>query len=219
MQKFRAEPAGAGAIARVCLVAAFLAAGFAGTAAALPSAPQSRVESFYATLLDTMKEGPQLGSSGRYAKLAPVVNQTFNVPFMARLAVGTAWSTLSQPQRQRVTAAFERYISATYADRFDTYAGEQLQVLGQAPSGADVIVETRIIKSDGKPVTINYMMRRDPQGTWQISDVYLDGTISQLATQRSEFYSILQRSGVAGLINTLNRKTDLLTSRVGSSSS
>ena len=48
------------------------------------------------------------------------------------------------------------------------------------------------------PVTINYMMRPN-QGAWQISDVYLDGTISQLATQRSEFHSILARQGVGGL--------------------
>jgi phospholipid transport system substrate-binding protein len=193
--------------------------GFAAPAMALPAEPQARVQHFYATLLDTMKEGPQLGSSGRYARLAPVVGRTFDVPFMARLAVGPTWSTLTAAQRQRVTQAFQRYISATYADRFDNYSGERLQVLGEAPYGSGVIVETRIVKSDGKPVNINYMMRREPQGVWQISDVYLDGTISQLATQRSEFYSILRRSGVDGLIAALDRKTDLLTSNAGDASS
>jgi phospholipid transport system substrate-binding protein len=177
------------------------------------------VQRFYATLLDTMKEGPQLGGGGRYARLAPVVGRTFDVPFMTRLAVGPTWGTLTPAQRQQVTQAFQHYISATYADHFNSYSGEQLQVLGEASYGSGVIVETRIVKSDGKPVSINYMMRRDRQGDWQISDVYLDGTISQLATQRSEFYSILRRSGVDGLIAALNRKTDLLTSRAGASSS
>jgi hypothetical protein len=51
----------------------------------------------------------------------------------------------------------------------------------------------------------------DNVGSWQISDVYMDGTISQLAIQRSEFHSILQREGVDGLIMALNRKVDLLT--------
>lgn len=207
----------AGGLARLCLVLPLVAA-FALPAAALPTAPQSRVQRFYATLLNTMKQGPQLGSNGRYARLAPVVGRTFDVPFMTRLAIGPAWGTFSAAQRQEITAAFQRYISATYADRFDNYSGEQLQVLGEAPYGSGVIVETRIVKSNGKPVTINYMMRRGGQGDWQISDVYLDGTISQLATQRSEFYSILRRQGVDGLISTLNRKTDLLTSRSGSSS-
>jgi phospholipid transport system substrate-binding protein len=51
-------------------------------------------------------------------------------------------------------------------------------------------------------------------GSWQIADVYLDGTISQLATQRSEFHSILQCEGVNGLITALDRKVNLLTRNV-----
>jgi len=52
---------------------------------------------------------------------------------------------------------------------------------------------------------------RQNDGVWQISDVYLDGTISQLATQRSQFGAILRREGFEGLIATLHRKIDLLT--------
>jgi phospholipid transport system substrate-binding protein len=55
-------------------------------------------------------------------------------------------------------------------------------------------------------------LMRQNGGLWQISDAYLDGTISQLATQRSEFQSILQRKGFDGLIAALNQKADLLTS-------
>jgi phospholipid transport system substrate-binding protein len=65
-------------------------------------------------------------------------------------------------------------------------------------------------------VTINYLMR-DDDGAWQIADVYLDGTISQLATQRSEFHSILRRKGVDGLIATLKQKVDLLQRRADNS--
>jgi phospholipid transport system substrate-binding protein len=56
-------------------------------------------------------------------------------------------------------------------------------------------------------------------GSWQIADIYLDGTISQLATQRSEFHSILQREGVNGLITALDRKVNLLTRNAVKSSS
>ena len=51
---------------------------------------------------------------------------------------------------------------------------------------------------------------RPDQGNRRISDVYLDGSISQLAVHRSEFHSILQREGVEGLVTALNRKVDLL---------
>lgn len=217
MRKIDRSPGQIGKVAGLC-VGLLLAGGNLGTArAALSPVPENNVQSFYATLLMTMKSGPSLGESGRYAQLAPVVQQLFDVPYMAQLAVGPSWASLNPAQQQQIIGAFGRYIAATYADRFGSYSGEQLQVLGERPLSYGTLVQTRIIKSNGKPVTINYLMHQNA-GAWQITDIYLDGTISQLATQRSEFSSILRDRGVAGLINRLNHKVDLLTRNVSSSS-
>ena len=56
---------------------------------------------------------------------------------------------------------------------------------------------------------------RNNGGVWQIADVYLDGTISELATRRSEFASILRTGGINGLIQTLNTKADTLSASPG----
>jgi phospholipid transport system substrate-binding protein len=157
------------------------------------------VRSFYGVLLSNMRDGRVLGESGRLARLAPVVDRTFDIPAMARLAVGPLWTNLNPAQQQQLIAAFGHYVAATYADQFDTYSGEQLQVTGQRPHGADVVVETRIVKSKGEATRLDYLIRPD-QGSRRISDVYLDGSISQLAVHRSEFHSILQREGVDGLV-------------------
>src|SRR5271166_5011285 len=193
----------------LCIALSLAVGIFAESAAALAVDPQNNVRGFYDTLLTTMKDGRTLGQSGRYGRLAPVVDRVFDVPYMTRLAIGPSWATLSPAQQQQLTEAFRHYIAATYADRFDSYSGQQLQVTGERPYNADVIVQTKIVKSDGEATTLNYLMRQN-QGAWQISDVYLDGTISQLAVQRSEFHSILQRQGFDGLILALNRKVDLL---------
>jgi phospholipid transport system substrate-binding protein len=184
---------------------------FAASAAALALAvnPQDNVRGFYDALLTTMRYGPTLGQSGRYARLAPVVDRLFDVPAMTQLAVGPTWATLSPAQQQQLIDAFRHYIAATYADRFDSYSGQQLQVTGERPYNGNVIVQTKIVKSDGDTTDLDYLMRSN-QGSWQISDVYLDGTISQVAIQRSEFHSILRREGVDGLVAALNRKVDLL---------
>src|SRR5436305_11468295 len=128
---------------------------------------------------------------------------------MTRLAVGPEWTNLTEAQRQHVSQAFERYIAAIYAERFDNYSGEQLQVVGEQPSAAGTIITTRIVKSNGEPVQINYLVRQNGGG-WQIADVYLNGTISELATRRAEFASILRSQGINGLIGTLNAKADSL---------
>jgi phospholipid transport system substrate-binding protein len=197
-----------GKIAGLCIALSLTAGIFTERASALAD-PQGNVRGFYDALLTTMRNGPTLGQSGRYARLAPVVDRVFDVPSMTRLAIGPSWATLSPAQQQQLVEAFRHYVAATYADRFDSYSGQQLQVTGERPYNADVIVQTKIVKSDGDTTTLDYLMRQN-QGSWQISDVYLDGTISQLAIQRSEFYSILRRDGVDGLVMALNRKVDLL---------
>jgi phospholipid transport system substrate-binding protein len=217
MRYLALAPARRSKIAGLC-IALFLAIGLiAGRAAAIAAGPQDNVRSFYATLLTTMKDGGVLGQSGRYAKLAPVVDRVFDVPLMTRLAIGSFWEALPAARRQQLTEAFQHYVAATYADRFDSWSGEQLEVIGERPYNADVIVQTKIVKPNGEATTLNYLMRQN-EGSWQISDVYLDGTISQLAVQRSEFSSILRREGIEGLVMTLNRKVDLLSRGVAKSS-
>lgn len=184
-------------------------------ALALPAAAQAEaagattVRTLYATLLNMMQNGPALGPQGRYARIAPLVPRVFDIPLMTRLAVGPSWSSLTPTQQQQVMEAFTRYIAAVYAERFDSYSGERLQVTGEKSSSGGPIVTSEIIKSDGEPVHINYLMRQ-AGGSWQIADVYLDGTISEMATRRSEFSSILRYQGVAGLIATLNGKAAAL---------
>lgn len=190
-------------------LAAVLACGLFAQRAAADE--QGVVSGFYGVLLSNMKDGRMLGESGRYARLAPVVNATFDVPFMTRLAVGPYWANLNPAQQQQLIAAFAHYVAATYADQFDSYSGQQLQVEGERPYGGDVMVQTNIVKSNGEKTRLDYRMHQN-QGVWQIMDVYLDGSISQLAVHRSEFHSILGREGVDGLVVALNRKVDLLSS-------
>jgi len=196
------------------LALAGIALGFVLAAAPQPAAASGgdTVRSLYDQLLATMRNGPALGPSGRYAQLAPVVRQTFDIPFMTRLAVGPEWASLDEAQRQQVTQAFERYIAAIYAERFDNYSGERLQVTGERASPGGTIITSQIVKSNGEPVNINYLMRNNG-GIWQIADVYLDGTISELATRRSEFASILRTGGINGLIQALNTKANALSAR------
>ena len=186
-------------------------------ASVLAAGPEDSVNAFHETLISTMKDGRTLSESGRYARIEPVVHRLFDLPLMSRLAIGASWSTLSPAQQQVAIAAFGAYIAATYADRFDSFSGQRMEVVAQQPSSSGMIVRTRIIKSNGEPVSVDYAMRQN-DGAWQISDVYLDGTISQLATQRSEFGAILRREGFEGLIVTLQRKVKLLAGNVASTS-
>ena len=175
-------------------------------AGAEPAPPQTVLRGFYDVLLGVMKESKELGFSGRVQRLKPAVESAYNLPLMSRLSVGPQWQSLTPEQQAQLGAAFDAFTVATYANRFDDYSGETFEVLPEttAASGG-VIVQTRLVKGDGEKVTLNYLMR-EGDGRWQIIDVFLSGTISELATRRAEFTSILRRDGAAGLIKVLDKR-------------
>jgi phospholipid transport system substrate-binding protein len=170
--------------------------------------PAAVVQSFYDTLLQAMKGGAQLGFKGRRDLLAPSIEKNFDLPLMTRLTAGLQWQGFSPEDQQNLVTAFSEYSIATYANQFDGYSGERFEV-EPAPvktDGGDDIVKTKLVLPKDDPVQLDYLMRQE-SGGWKIIDVYLSGTISQLAARRSEFSTVLRNNGVTGLINLLHQKT------------
>ena len=100
---------------------------------AAPAGGGDTVQGLYDALLSTMKNGRILGQSGRFTQLEPVIRRSFDIASMARLSVGPSWAGLTEAQRQQMTESYGRYISAIYADRFDSYAGQKLEGLASRP--------------------------------------------------------------------------------------
>ncbi len=195
----------------LCLL---LLATFGGSAAAPAHAETAAasatalVQNFYAQLLDTMKQGDKLGFEGRYKKLEPTLQATFNLPLMARFAVGPGWISATPAAQQKLVDAFSSFSIATYASRFKKFDGEQFDVIGEKPAAqGGVIVETKLTPKGADPVTLNYLVRKDDKGALRIVDVYLDAAISELATRRSEFTAIVKREGFDALVLSLESKT------------
>jgi phospholipid transport system substrate-binding protein len=177
-----------------------------GAAHAENASPAATISGFYGVLLSTMKDGPTLGFKGRSERLSPAIRNAFDLPLMTRLMVGPQWATLTTDQQRQLVAAFSDFSIAVYASRFDDYSGERFQVDGEATqSTTGVIVRSKLVKSDGDPVQIDYLMRANEHG-WQIIDVFLSGTVSELATRRSEFSSVMRRGGAEALVDLLQKK-------------
>ena len=179
------------------------------SARATSPGPVDVIRQFYVQLQDVMQHATTLGARGRYQKLEPIVLRMFDVPYMARLSIGPSWARLATDQKRRVAQAYGRYLTALYATRFDGYSGERFEVLGEQQIKHATMIKTRIVKSNGEPVSINFVMH-DNDIAWQARDVYLDSAISEVATRRSEFNAVLRSSGIDALIASLNKKADEL---------
>lgn len=188
----------------------FLPAFATGEVRAQENLPKTTIEAFYATLLGVMKQAKTLGYQGRYAKLEPVVDKTFNLRDMGRLAIGPQWSKLSPDEQARLFDVFRRFTVASYAAQFDGYGGERFEVGNEVPmQQGNLIVESKLVQGNGSPISMNYLMRKYGD-RWQIIDVFVDGTLSEVSRRRSEFTSIIARDGIEGLIKVLEQKIQVL---------
>lgn len=201
------------ALAR-CLAAAAIilisTSTIATMAAAAEPQPSQVVERFQAALTSAMKQAATLGFKGRYEALAPAVRQSFDLAAMTKVSAGRYWKKLSAEDHGKLVASFAELTIATYADRFDGYSGEIFKTLSEEPFLKKMrLVKTRIVKTNGKTVVLNYVLR-PVKGTWRIIDIHLKGSISQLAVRRAEFTSVLRRKGFASLIASLRKKISRL---------
>jgi len=186
-------------LAAFCLLSA-QAQAFAATPAS------DTIAGLNAKFLDVMKNGETLGYAGRYKELEPVLNETFDFREMARVSAGRYWNEMSDAQKKELVDAFTDYSVATYASRFKSFSGQKFEVLGEEPGPRNSVrVNNQIVRSNGEPIRIDYLMR-DSGGALKIVDVYLKSSISELATKRSEFGSLLTKDGVEGLIKALKQK-------------
>ncbi|MDL1959304.1 MAG: ABC transporter substrate-binding protein [Deltaproteobacteria bacterium] len=195
-------------IAVICTVAVAL---ITGAAAAQSNGPATVVEKFNAKLLEAMQGGEKLGYAGRYALLEPVIYDVFAFDLMARISSGKYWQSMSADQRDRLIELYRQWSTATYARRFDTFAGQRFEVSAPPQAlGSRVNVCSHMIKSNGEVILFLYKLKMT-RHQWRIVDIHVKG-VSQLANTRAQFTSILDRDGYEVLLKTLQEKIDDLSS-------
>jgi phospholipid transport system substrate-binding protein len=167
------------------------------------------IQAFDGALVETMKVGKSIGAEGRFRKLTPAVERTFDIPLMTRIAVGPAWAGYSAADQAALVKAFGRLTAANLAHNFDSYDGEQFKIDPAVQTrGPDKLVKTQLIPKSGAPTDLNYRMR-EAGGVWKVIDVYF-GAISQLTAQRSDFASSATPGGAKVLAQKINIQADKL---------
>lgn len=174
------------------------------------ASPAARhIEAYYQQLMPTLRAAGSLNVRERDRRFYPAITSAFDIPTMTRLATGPAWSSFSGAQQAAVRDAFAHFLVADYAHEVTDYSGESFVVDPQTSPearGGGELVKTQLRQPGGRSVQINYLVRGG-----RVVDVYLNGTVSDLATRRDEFASILAGGGGAdALVKTLRQRTESL---------
>ena len=193
----------------IAAMAALVFVGSLPSPAEADSAAARRIETYYKELMPTLRQAGQLSVRQRDQRFTPAITSAFDIGAMTRLAAGPAWKSFSGAQQAAVREAFSRFLVADYAHQVTDYSGQSFVVDPQTTResrGGGEVVKTKLVQPGGRTVQINYLVRGG-----RVIDVYLNGTVSDLATRRDEFASILAGGGGAdALVKTLHERTATL---------
>jgi len=181
--------------------------GYALGARAQASNPAAPINALDDALLQIMRAGTKTPFDTRETMLAPAIQAAFDLTQILKTSVGPRWSALPAAQQTELMTVFLRYTLASYVANFNNFSGEKFVILPQTRAiGNDRVVQTQIVPADGDPTRIDYVMRQSGAG-WKAIDVLLDGSISRVAVQRSDFRSLLSSGTATDLIASLRTKT------------
>jgi phospholipid transport system substrate-binding protein len=164
------------------------------------------IDALNEALAQVMKAGGRTPFRERFQMLAPAIDRAFDLPGILRVSIGPSWSSIDPSLQVALTTAFRRFTVASYVANFNSYDGERFKVGSiLRRSGADQVVDTTIVPEKGEAIRVDYVMRQEG-AAWKAVDVLLDGTISRVAVQRSDFRSLLAQGGATALIVSLQSK-------------
>ena len=191
--------------AAICLVASVALVALPSRAGAGGSATDA-IDGLHATMLSVLRGAPSTTFQQRFDALAPEIDKVYDLDFMARKSLGKAFDGLSAEDQASWLAAFRTYMVANFAGRFKAFEGQRFETLGEEPAAQDtVLVKSRVIDPK-ESVDLNYRMRRMPSGEWKVVDVFLKGTVSELALRRSDFTATFEREGFGALLKSIETK-------------
>lgn len=162
------------------------------------------VRDLYAAFSAALKDGPG-PLPARVEAVSPAMDKAFDFPAMARIAVGSKWSSFTPDQQAAVTDAFKRSLIVTYANRLARAAGGKFDVTPKVEArGAQRVVATRVTAADGDDSEVDFVVNTDNR----IQDVLLNGDVSEVAAQRTALSAPLKAGGADGVVKFLRQRTD-----------
>ena len=146
----------------------------------------------------TLLNDDNISDEERVTNFRTLLNEGFDIPLIARYALGRYWRRASPQQKNEYIILFESFIVNSYAARLGEIGSEALSVTfsvtgAKTTESGDFIVSSTIDSPKQPPVKIDWRVRPSNAGL-KIVDVILEG-ISMVITQRDEFSSVIQRSG------------------------
>src|SRR5829696_2267142 len=190
----------------LAMLAGVVAAGGPFTALAQAEDPAvARIKAFY-DAVQAITAGPKAADpKARFEALSQPVADAFDLAAMTRLAIGPQWWKIPAAKQAALQDAFGRYFIATYAGRLGGVSGGRFEVMPKTePRTGGRLVRTKVFDVGGRETAVDYLVNQEDK----VADLYLSGTVSELAALRSQFDPVLKSGGPDGLEANLRQRAE-----------
>ncbi len=138
-----------------------------------------------------------------------LINETYNTEEMLNMIIGDSWRNVDNQTKKKMINVFEEYIAKNYIKRFSKIKYPKFSNLEEKKVGKYKMIKSHLILSKDEKVSINYLLSLKNE-TWKIFDVLLAGSVSEIATKKSEFKSFIKDGNINPLIEALSKKNKIL---------
>ncbi len=140
--------------------------------------------------------------SDNLALIDNVVKNSYDLEKMGKIIIGVDWKQMDSNTQKEFINVFKRFISVNYFRRFNKineldFKHQTVKLIGDKFKLARVI-----LTADNEKLKIDYLLSFKNE-KWKIFDVLIDGSISEVATKKSDFKKIIKEEGVSGLVKNL----------------
>lgn len=182
----------------------------AATAMAQEVAPDALIKTVSSEVLDIVRKDKDI-QSGNTKKAIDLVEAKvlphFNFTRMTQLALARDWKLANPAQQKILTDEFHLLLVRTYSKALTEYRDQTINYkpFTLKAGETDVRVRTEIKQSGaGKNIELDYYLEKS--GTaWKVYDIEVGG-ISLVTTYRDSFATEVRKSGIDGLIKSLQAK-------------
>ena len=191
------------------LVGLMMALPLAAQAADKTAGAKALIDQVGREAMDTIKatKDNKLSNNAAKEKFRGLLNQSFDIPTIARFTLGRYWRVATAAEQQEFTGLVQDIIINKYADRVLNASSGTYEITSAKPINEhDYAVLMTVKPVDDSPIALAWRVR-DTKAGLKIIDLAVEG-VSMSITNRADFASVIERNGgsVGALIDALKAK-------------
>ena len=151
-----------------------------------------------------------LQNFSNYKEIVQLIRSTLDVEKMTTMIIGNVWENIRIEKQKEMLLVFEEFIAKSYIKRFIKIKQPDFESGESKKFGNNYMkVKTNLVLKENEKVSIDYLLTVK-DGKWKVFDVLLNGSISEVATRKSEFSGFIKNGEIDPLIDALRKKNSTL---------